>query len=81
VNRRAGRGTHLSKGSSTIIQMIVDITPIISCLCEMSKSWYELSFMPCMCISMRQCGSLLLDNVDDLSYVSKICVNVYRQCG
>jgi hypothetical protein len=81
VNRRAGRRTHLSKGSSTTIWTVVDITPTILCLREMRKSWYEFGFISCMCISMRKCGCLLLDDVDDLSYVLKIRVNVYRQCG
>jgi hypothetical protein len=81
VNRRAGRGTHLSKGTSMTLWMVVDITPTIPRLCEIHKSWYEFSFMLCMCISMRQCGWLVLDDVDDLSYVSKIRVNVYRQYG
>jgi hypothetical protein len=62
-NRRAGRGTHLSKGSSMTIRTIVGITPIISRLREMCKSWYEFSFISCMCISTRQCGWLLLDDV------------------
>jgi hypothetical protein len=75
-NRRVGQGTHLSKGSSMTIWMVVDITPTISYLREMRKSWYEFGFMSCMCISMRQCRWLILDDVDDLSYVSKICVNV-----
>jgi hypothetical protein len=61
--------------------MVVEITPTFPRLREMHKSWYEFSFMSCMCISMRQCGWLLLDDVDDLSYVSKICMNVYRRCG
>jgi hypothetical protein len=38
VNRRAGRGTHLFKGSSTTLWMVVDITQIIPCLHEMHKS-------------------------------------------
>jgi hypothetical protein len=80
VNRRVGWGTHLSKGSSMTIRMVVDITPTIPRLREMHKSWYEFGFMSCMCISMRQCGWLLLDDVDDLSYLSKMCVNIYRQC-
>jgi hypothetical protein len=78
VNRRAGWGTHFSKGSSTTLRMVVDITWAIPCLHEMRKSWYEFGFMSCMCMSMRQCGWLLLDDVDDLSYASKICVNLYR---
>jgi hypothetical protein len=53
LNRRTIRGTHLSKGSSTTIQMEVDITPTIPSLREMGKSWYEFGFMSCMCISMR----------------------------
>jgi hypothetical protein len=81
VNRRASWGTHLSKGFSTTIRTLVDITTTIPCLREMRKSWYEFGFMSCMCICMRQCRWLLLDDVNDLSYVSKICVNVYRQCG
>jgi hypothetical protein len=81
VNMRAGWGTQLSKGSSMTILTVVDITPTIPRLREMRKSWYEFDFMSCMCISMRQCGWLLLYDVDDLSYVSRVCVNVYRQCG
>jgi hypothetical protein len=41
VNRRVGRGTHLSKDSSTILRAIVDITRTILCLRKMHKSWYE----------------------------------------
>jgi hypothetical protein len=81
VNRSTGHGTYLSKGSSMTIRTVVDITLTILRLREMRKSWYEFDFMSCMCISMRQYWWLLLDDVDDLSFVSKICVNVYRQCG
>jgi hypothetical protein len=38
VNRRAGQETHLSKGSSTTIQTVVDITPTIPHHREMLKS-------------------------------------------
>jgi hypothetical protein len=31
----------------------------------------KFGFMSCMCISMRQCPWLILDDVDDLSYLSK----------
>jgi hypothetical protein len=37
VNKRAGQGTHLSKGSSTTLRMVVDVTQITPRLCEMRK--------------------------------------------
>jgi hypothetical protein len=81
VNRRVGRETHLPKGSLMTLRTVVNITWITPRLREMRKSWYEFSFMSCMCMSLKQSGRLLLDDVVDLSYVSKICVNVYWQCG
>jgi hypothetical protein len=38
------------------------------------------NFMSCMCMSMRQCGCLLLEDAYS-SYVSTMCVNVYLTCG
>jgi hypothetical protein len=38
VNRRVGRGTHSSKGSSVTLWSVVDVTRIIPHHCEMCKS-------------------------------------------
>jgi hypothetical protein len=44
VNRRVGRGNHLSKDSLMTLQMVVDITRTIRRPREMRKSSYEFRF-------------------------------------
>jgi hypothetical protein len=59
-NRRAGQGTHLSKGSSTTIRTVVDITPTISHLREMHKSCslYVYVWMCVLCHMVYVCETM-----------------------
>jgi hypothetical protein len=86
VNRRAGRGTHLSKGTSMTLWTIVGITRTILRLCEMRKSYslyvYETMCILCQwCMFVRQYGWYVIclwDNVDDVVYVwDNVDDNVY----
>jgi hypothetical protein len=71
-NRRAGRGTHLSKGSSTTVRAVVDITPTISHLHEMRKSCslYVYVWMSVLCHMVYVCETMWM-----------ICYMFVRQCG
>jgi hypothetical protein len=74
VNWRAGRGTHLSKGSSSTLRTIVDITRTILRLHEMRKS---CSLYVCVTMWMI-CCMFVSDNVDDMVYVwDKVDDNIY----
>jgi hypothetical protein len=59
-NRRAGQGTHLSKGSSTTIRTVVDITATISHLREMHKSCslYVYVWMCVLCHMVYVCETM-----------------------
>jgi hypothetical protein len=66
VNRRAGRGNHLSKGSSTTLWTVVDITQTIPHLCEMRKSC-SFYVYETMCVRVIS--------------IENVCANVYLTCG
>jgi hypothetical protein len=72
VNWRAGWGTHLSKGSSMALRMVVEITPTIPRLYEMCKSYslYVYVWMCVLCHMVYVCGTMWM-----------ICCIFFRQCG
>jgi hypothetical protein len=71
-NRREGRGTHFSKGSSMTIRMVVDITPTISHLHVMCKSCslYVYVWICVLCHMVYVCETMWM-----------ICCMFARQCG
>jgi hypothetical protein len=70
VNRRVGRGTHLSKGSSMTLQQSYASMRCVSLDSFYVYAWDNVfGFMSCVCMSMRQCRWLICvwvwDNMDD----------------
>jgi hypothetical protein len=55
------------------LRTVVDITRIISRLCEMRKSWYEFGFMSFMCMSVRQFGWLAICIENMWMFIDNAC--------